>query len=154
VRKGTPRLPATWREYRHDNGDFKQWLHTWTFINDKPSAFKEYATRLVGGTATLFITQHIPPLPWVWDEQPHEGFLDSLKIIGALKHAPGGWGRVNLYEMTPLYGVLLPVYGPQGFQAWAERERRDTASISHWKLKCDEKFLLINNPGEKTTCES
>jgi hypothetical protein len=127
VRKGTPRLPATWREYRHDNGDFKQWLHLWQ-ISEHHTAH----------AATL--NEYTAPLPWVWDEPLDGDMILARQVIGVLKHCPGGWPKFRKPEHFPLYGVVLSTHSRGSFHEWFRVTKPKSAD-----------FLLINKPGEKTT---
>ncbi len=119
MREGTPRLPATWREYRHDNGQFKKWLHLWQI--------REHRNQI----ATL--SEYTAPLPWVWDEPLDGEMILARKVVGMLNHYPGGWPNFEKPEHFPLYGVVLCTHSRESFHEWFRTTKPKSAD-----------FLLIN----------
>lgn len=97
------RLPAEWREYRHDNGQFKLWLHLWQIFKHRNQ------------TATLI--EYTAPLPWVWDEPLDGDMILARQVLGILKLCPSGWPKFSKPQ-DALYGVLLPTHSRESFHEW------------------------------------
>ena len=89
------------QKFRHPNGVFKHWLHTWRY------------SRLQGLNSAFPVTQYTEywaPLPWLWHEEPDGETLTAMYHIGYLKLCPGAWPTWTPAARGPytVYGKLLP----------------------------------------------
>jgi len=90
---------SDWGEYRTNNGEFRNWLHVWAYIN------------------LLDRVQPWAPLPWVTKAPLSGDMLTAMHGLGMTKMWPAEWRRWNPGLTKPgafrswnghIYGIILP----------------------------------------------
>jgi hypothetical protein len=100
------RDPLPFAAYRNERGEFKHWLHTWTWANE---------TYHMKDGFPVCAMQFAPPAPWLWGEEPDGEFLRATAYMGLFKEFPKPWPALEPLFTTkvcdckerPVYYVLL-----------------------------------------------
>ena len=117
---------SDWGEFRNDNGEFRQWLHVWAFMN--------------------LHDKRIPwvPLPWVCKEAPSAAFIEAMYHVGLTKRWPGEWSRwrpellhrgVHEDWNPPIYGIILPRHTNAALAQHLVSLRRQCVSDTDFKVR-------------------
>ncbi len=115
-----------WADFRTNNGEFRQWLHVWGYINLKDRM------------------QPWAPLPWV-SKAPLSGeMLTAMYHIGMTKRWPGDWSRWNPSLTKPgsfkrwsghVYGIILPRHNDMCLRQHLVSLNRQCVSDTDFKVR-------------------
>lgn len=115
-----------WNEFRTNNGEFRQWLHVWGYINLK-DRMQPWAT-----------------LPWVTKAPLSGEMLVAMHGVGMTKMWPGEWPRWNPSLTKPgsfkrwsghIYGIILPRHTDQCLAQHLVSLKRQCVSDADFKVR-------------------
>ncbi len=136
----TLRIDDEWAKFRNNNGEFRNWLHTWVYLDPLTCTQKFSFT----------------PLPWILKEQPDGALLTSMYHLGITKRWPGEWKSwrphrplLSVATYGPLlsvatYGMMLPKFSDRCLSMKLESIRKKCSSDGEFieRLK---KYVLYPN---------
>jgi hypothetical protein len=134
----TPKTIDPWIDYRKENGEFRRWLHVWSYggdpgtTHDGPQLWYPWA-----------------PLPWVLPaDQPLNGeTLTAMKHMGVTARWPAEWPRFDpdllFLRKYPIYGMILPTSSEGALLAHLRKLQLQSADHADYMQRLNRRYVLF-----------
>lgn len=138
-----------WVDFRKENGEFRKWLHVWSYKGNPDIFAYECEPHLWYPWA---------PLPWVIREPLSGEILLAMHGIGMTARWPGEWPRFHPHLMhtrnLPVYGMVLPTVSDGALLTHLRKLQLQSATHSEYMERLNRRYVLFPKPKEKLNAHS
>lgn len=128
-----------WSEFRKDNGEFRKWLHIWS-----------YTGAYMGTDPSLHFPY--PALPWVIREPLSGDLLMAMQNLGMIERWPGEWPRFDFRYIQrkhlPVYAMVLPTASIGHVVRHLRKVELQCASHAEYMERLNRRYVLFPKPKE------
>lgn len=130
-----------WKDFRKENGEFRKWLHVWSYSGRDQFLTNDHHNVL-----------HYPwaPLPWVIREPLSGEILRAMYGIGLTARWPAEWPRFNPTTLVerhlPIYGMVLPTVSEGALLAHLRKLQLQSADNSEYMQRLNRRYVLFPKP--------
>lgn len=138
-----------WIDFRKENGEFRKWLHVWSYHGSPNLGAYDQEPQLYYPWA---------PLPWVIREPLSGDILFAMYSLGMTARWPAEWPRFNPRiipaRQLPIYAMILPTVSESALLAHLRKLQLQSASHSEYMQRLNRRYVLFSKPKEKLNAHS